>query len=405
MRSAVTSTLLTLALATGVLSPPPTAQGPPPAQGQPGAPASGAGSARGNNSGRGNNNDAFYQLGPDSQSREDVPHGTIDGPFTLSTAVYSGPVPSSTSQGQNGIWGWDETTPARKVPFAVGRGGKSLTVVSAESPTPMKYVAGYSVYVPAQYDPSQPAALVVWNDGQPMMNPNGDIRAMNVVDNLIWRREMPVAITVFLDPARPEGTAQPDHRGDWGDSNTLRPWQYQWVDDNFAKLVCDELLPEISKRYNIDPNPDMHAIMGASSGGIAAFNVAWQRPNQFRRVISIVGSFTRIRGGMGDSFPELVAASEKKPIRVFMQDGRNDNRRPNNLPGDWFYQNVRLKDALVTKGYDVAWSWGIGNHGQKQGGAILPEMMRWLWRDHPVDPDPNNMIERAFRGPATRRGG
>jgi enterochelin esterase-like enzyme len=149
----------------------------------------------------------------------------------------------------------------------------------------------------------------------------------------------------------------------------------------------------------------MHAIMGASSGGIAAFNVAWQRHNQFRKVITIVGSFTRIRGGMGDSYPELVAASEKKPIRLFMQDGRNDNRRPTNLPGDWFYQNVRLKDALVKKGYDVAWSWGIGNHGQKQGGAILPEMMRWLWRDHVVDPDPNNMVERAFRGPVTRGGG
>ena len=149
------------------------------------------------------------------------------------------------------------------------------------------------------------------------------------------------------------------------------------MDDNYAKVVCDELLPG-SRRYNIDPNPEMHAIMGASSGAIAAFNVAWQRPNQFRKVISIVGSFTRIRGGLGDSYPELVAASEKKPIRVFMQDGRNDNRRPGNLPGDWFYQNVRLKDALVKKGYDVAWTWGIGNHGQKQGGAILPDMMRWL---------------------------
>jgi enterochelin esterase family protein len=161
---------------------------------------------------------------------------------------------------------------------------------------------------------------------------------------------MPVAITVFLDPARPAGTAQPDHRSDWGDSNTLRPWEYQWVDDNYARVVCDELLPEISKQYNIDPNPAMHAIMGASSGAIAAFNVAWQRPNQFQKVITIVGSFTRIRGGMGDSYPELVASSEKKPIRIYMQDGRNDNRRPANLPGDWFYQNVRLKVALVKKG-------------------------------------------------------
>jgi len=349
-------------------------------------------------------NDAFYQLGPDSLERDGVPHGRIDGPFMLPTAVYSGPLPTTTAQGATGVWGWDEANPAAKVPVAIGRGGKSLTLLSAESPAPMKYAHGYSVYVPAQYDASKPAALIVWQDGQPMMNPTGDIRAMNVIDNLTWRREMPVAITVFLDPAQPAGVPQLDHRSDWGDNNTLRPWEYQWVDDNYAKVVCDELLPEISRKYNIDPNPDMHAIMGASSGGIAAFNVAWQRPNQFRKVITIVGSFTRIRGGQGDSYPELVAASEKKPIRIYMQDGRNDNRRPTNLPGDWFYQNVRLKDALARKGYDVAWAWGMNNHGQKMGGAILPEMMRWLWRDQDVDPDPNNAIERAFRGPA-RAGG
>ena len=335
-----------------------------------------------------------------------MPHGRIDGPFTLSTAVYSGPVPASTSQGQNGIWGWDETNPAARVPVNVGRGGKSLTVLSAESPTPMKYVAGYSVYVPAQYDPSKPAALIVWNDGQPMMNPNGDIRAMNVVDNLMWRREMPVAITVFLDPARPAGTRAA------GPSRRLGRQQHaaalaipvggrQLREARRATNCC----PRSASATTSTPTRRCTRSWARAPAAIAAFNVAWQRPNQFRKVISIVGSFTRIRGGLGDSFPELVAASEKKPIRVFMQDGRNDNRRPTNLPGDWFYQNVRLKDALVKKGYDVAWSWGIGNHGQKQGGAILPEMMRWLWRDHEVDPDPNNMVERAFRGPATKGGG
>ena len=378
-------------------------QAPPPPAASPQAGAPSAAPARGTP----NNNDAFYSLGPDSLPREGVPHGRVDGPFMLPTNVYSGPLPTSTAQAPTGVWGWDETNPAGKVPVVVGQGGKSLTVLSAESPTPMKYASGYSVYVPAPYDPSKPAALIVFQDGQPMMNPNGDIRAMNVVDNLIWRREMPVAIVVFLDPAQPAGTPQLDHKSDWGDNNTLRPWEYQWVDDNYPKLVCDELLPELRKTYNIDPNPEMHAIMGASSGGIAAFNVAWQRPNTFRKVISIVGTFTRVRGGQGDSFPELVAAAEKKPIRMYMQDGRNDNRRPNNLPGDWFYQNVRLKDALVKKGYDVTWAWGMNNHGQKMGGPMLPEMMRWLWRDQEVDPDPNNMVERAFRAPVanTGRGG
>lgn len=108
------------------------------------------------------------------------------------------------------------------------------------------------------------------------------------------------------------------------------------------------------------------------------------------------GSFTNIRGG--HVFPEKVAESERKPLRVFLQDGRNDNRRPDDQNRDWFYQNVRLKDALERKGYEVNYVWGMSNHGQRQGGAIFPEMMRWLWRDHPVSTDPNDMEERDFRG-------
>ncbi len=68
--------------------------------------------------------------------------------------------------------------------------------------------------------------------------------------------------------------------------------------------------------------------------------------------------------------------------------------------GDWFYQNVRLKDALVEMGYDVNFSWGIGVHSHDMGGAMLPEMLRWLWRDHPVSTDPRDMQERAFRAAA-----
>ena len=139
----------------------------------------------------------------------------------------------------------------------------------------------------------------------------------------------------------------------------------------------------------------MRGIGGSSSGAIAAFMVAWERPNEFRKVLSNVGSFTDIRGGY--VYPERVAASDKKPIRVFLCDGRNDNRSAN--PNrDWFLQNVRLKNALVAKGYDVNWDFGMNLHGQKFGGAIMPEMMRWLWRDaQTISTDPNDMTERSFR--------
>jgi enterochelin esterase family protein len=237
---------------------------------------------------------------------------------------------------------------------------------------------------------------MVFNDGQAMKAEPGDVQAQNVLDNLIFRREIPVMLGVFINPGRRPDQPEPNPR-DWGDRTSNRPDEYNPPTDKYARVVVEELMPALKKEYNISPDPDLHGIMGSSSGGCAAFSVAWFRPNDFRKVITVVGSFTSIRGEY--IYPELVAESEKKPLRIFMQDGRNDNRRAGNPNGDWFYQNVRLMKALTAKGYEVNYSWGIGNHGQKQGGAIFPEMMRWLWRDQPVSTDPNDMVERSFRQP------
>jgi enterochelin esterase-like enzyme len=259
----------------------------------------------------------------------------------------------------------------------------------------------YWVYVPAQYDPAQPCAVMVFNDGQAMMAEPGDVQAHHVLDNLIFRREIPVMLGVFINPGRRPDQPEPNPR-DWGDRNTNRPDEYNPPNDKYARVIVDELMPALKKEYNISPDPDLHGIMGASSGGCAAFAVAWFRPNDFRKVITFVGSFTDLRGQ--HIYPELVAESEKKPIRIFLQDGRNDNRGMRgdtyNPKRDWFLQNVRLMQALTKKGYDLNYTWGIGNHGQKQGGAIFPGMMRWLWRDHPTSTDPADKVERAFR-PAT----
>ncbi len=130
-------------------------------------------------------------------------------------------------------------------------------------------------------------------------------------------------------------------------------------------------------------------------------------PDHFRKVLSNVGSFVNLRGG--HVYPEKVLATEKKPIRVFLCDGRNDNRGLRrggeyDETRDWFFQNVRLMKALSQKGYDVNYSWGMNNHGQKFGGAIMPEMMRWLWRDGPVSTDPKDTTERGFRQPVSGKG-
>jgi len=301
---------------------------------------------------RGQNQDSFYKLGPDSLEMEGVPQGKLVGPSTLPCNVFPGT--------QHTYW----------------------------------------VYVPAQYDPATPAHLMIFQDGQAFIDMNGSVRAPNVLNNLIYRRELPVMLGVFINPGRTPEQPEPTPRN-WGDRDTNRPTEYNTLDDRYARVICDELLPVLSKEYNISTNPDHHGIGGASSGAIAAFTVAWQRPDHFHKVLSIVGSFTNLRGG--HVYPEIIRSSEKKPLRVFFQDGRNDNRGVGrggqyNAERDWFLQNVRLVEAMTEKGYDINYSWGIGLHGQKQGGAMLPEMMRWLWRDHGVSTDPNDKIERSFNG-------
>jgi enterochelin esterase-like enzyme len=302
--------------------------------------------------------DAFYKLGPDSLPQEGVPKGEIRGPFTLPSNAYPGT--------QHTYW----------------------------------------IYVPAQYDSAVPASLMIYNDGQAFMNPDGDMRAQNVMDNLIFRRELPVMIAVFINPGRRPEQPEPNP-SEWGDRTTNRPTEYNSLDDKYARVIVDELMPVLYKDYNISRDPERHGIGGSSSGAIAAFTVAWQRPNEFRKVLSNVGSFVDLRGG--NAYPELIRASGKKPIRVFLCDGRNDNRGQRageayNEARDWFYQNVRMMQAFSAKGYDLNYAWGMNKHGQKMGGAILPDMMRWLWRDHQFSSDPEDMVERSFNFPKKSEG-
>ncbi|HEX2854737.1 MAG TPA: alpha/beta hydrolase-fold protein [Opitutaceae bacterium] len=263
----------------------------------------------------------------------------------------------------------------------------------------------YCVYVPAQYDPAKPASLMVFQDGQAWLRPTGDYRVPIVLDNLIYRREVPVIIAVFINPGRtpeqPEASAQ-----DWGDRSSNRPQEYNALDDKYARVIVDELLPVLAREFNLSAKPEDRGIGGASSGGIAAFTVAWHRPDQFGKVLSTIGSFVNLRGG--HVYPDLIRKADRKPIRVFLQDGRNDNRgiRGNdptaayNPERDWYAQNRLMVSALTEKGYDINYSFGIGSHSGKHGGAIFPSMMRWLWRDYSQSEDPSDQGNRGFFVPA-----
>ncbi|HEY0455481.1 MAG TPA: alpha/beta hydrolase-fold protein, partial [Verrucomicrobiae bacterium] len=229
----------------------------------------------------------------------------------------------------------------------------------------------YWIYVPKQYDAAKPACLMVFQDGASYVNANGQFRAPIVFDNLIHKKEMPVTIGVFINPGDVP-LAEPGQRG-----RGNRSYEYDSLGTAYSKFLLDEFLPEVTKKYNITADPDGRAICGISSGGICAWTVAWERPDAFRRVLSQVGSFTNIRGG--NNYPSLIRKSEKKPIKVFLQDGTGDL---DNLHGNWPLSNQEMAAALKFKEYDYKFELGNGGHNGKHGGAILPESLRWLWQDY-----------------------
>ncbi len=234
----------------------------------------------------------------------------------------------------------------------------------------------WSVYVPRQYDAKKPVCLMVFFDGSGYAGTNGSFRVPVVFDNLIHKKEMPVTIGVFISPGNIPG-AEPGAKG-----RSNRSYEYDSTGDRNARFLIEELLPAVEKRWNITKDPAGRAVVGISSSGIAAFTVAWERPDQFGKVISHIGSFTNIRGGYG--YAALVRQSKEKPkaIRIFLQEGSNDL---DNLHGHWPLANQDLAAAFKFAGYDHKFVMGTEGHSGKQGGAILPESLKWLWRDYPRD--------------------
>ena len=232
-------------------------------------------------------------------------------------------------------------------------------------------VRDYWVYVPKQYDAAKPACVMVFQDGGSYVKTNGDFRTPIVFDNLIHKKEMPVTIGIFINPGKVP-PAEPDQK-----PRDNRSFEYDSLGDQYARFVLEEILPEVGRKYNLTKDPEGRAICGISSGGICAWTAAWERPDAFRKVLSHVGSFTDIRGG--HVYPALIRKTEKKPIRVFLQDGANDL---DNLHGNWPLANQEMAAALKFAKYDYKFEFGAGAHNGKHGGAILPESLNWLWRDY-----------------------
>ena len=220
-------------------------------------------------------------------------------------------------------------------------------------------------------------------DGVPaaitMLRPAVDVvagRVPIVFDNLIARGDMPPTIAVFINPGHDASKGDAFHDVKWRASN--RSLEYDGLGDRYVRFLLEELLPEATRGLNITADPADRAIGGNSSGAIAAFTVAWERPDAFRKVISHIGSYTNIRGG--HVYPGLIRESKAaaKPLRVFLQDGSNDL---DNLHGNWPLANQQMAAALKFMKYDYRFDYGEGGHNGKHGGAIMPDSLRWLWRD------------------------
>jgi enterochelin esterase-like enzyme len=230
------------------------------------------------------------------------------------------------------------------------------------------------LYIPAQYDGKKPAALMAFLDGEAYVGRNGEWRVPVVLDNLIAKRELPVMVAIFINAGQSIGRSS-----DGKPMASNRSVEYDTLNADYATFLLEEILPEVRKHVTITNDPKGRGACGRSSGGIAAFTIAWQRPDQFRKVLSFLGSFTNIRGG--NIYPDLVRQAKRKPIRIFQQDGINDMVVEG--WGSWPQANKAMAAALDEKGYDHKFVMGEGTHNEKHGGSIFPDAMRWLWRDYP----------------------
>jgi len=270
-----------------------------------------------------------YKMGPDSEEKEGVPKGTVkDYKFTESK-IYPG------------------TT------------------------------RNYWIYLPPNFNADTEYPIMVFFDGGGCIQPKGGFRVPTVFDNLIAKKEIPPLIGLFINPGDVPAVA-PGAKG-----RSTRSFEYDAPDDVCSKFVIDEMIPLVAKQAKISPKPEDHAVWGISSGGICAFNMAWYRPDYFRKVISYIGSFTNIRGGYW--YPAAIRKTERKPIRVFLQEGSTDL---DNVHGNWPLGNQEMAAALKFAGYDSTLVMGDGGHSGKQGGAILPDALRWLWRTDATRPAP-----------------
>lgn len=249
--------------------------------------------------------------------------------------------------------------------------------------------ADFWYYASPGVDPATPAPLMVWQDGQGLVNRDlSKLRLFTVTENLVAQKLIPPMVHVMIAPGlSPEG-------------KPMRSVEYDTVSDRYNRFLLEEVLPEVEKVYKLRPDGYSRAIGGESSGGICSFNSAWFNPEKFARVHSTIGSYTSIQWhpdehnelessttatkqpvlwAGGNLYPFMVRKLPKRNIRIWMSDGTDDLE---NTHGSWPLQNIQLANSLKMREYDFHFRFGLATHDGAQNAIDLPESLSWLWRGY-----------------------
>lgn len=249
--------------------------------------------------------------------------------------------------------------------------GRTTHLVVADSRAYPGTTRSVWVHVPSPARPDQELPCMVFQDGGGYLDPDDDIRGAIVLDNLIDAGAIPPMVGLFVDPGVFPEVENPRERKN-------RNAEYDAFDSRYADFLIEEVLPLAGEHVLISDNPKKRGLCGHSSGGNAAFTAAWHRPDAFGKVIGFVSSFAQMPGS--NPYPRLIPAEPARPLRVFLQAGHRDLDW--NVPEyNWLAENLRVAAALAQRGYDFRLVLGDGGHNPNHAGVLLPDALRWLWRD------------------------
>jgi iron(III)-enterobactin esterase len=237
-----------------------------------------------------------------------------------------------------------------------------------------------SVYIPKQYVPGTPAAFAVIQDASYRK------QLPTILDNMIHDKRLPVIVPIFVA------------NGGFDSKGSERGLEYDTLSGKYAEFIEAEVLPQVEKETGVKltKDPEGRCTMGGSSGGLAAFTMAWYHPEWYHRVLIYSGTFVNTQSPVNPETPhggweyheKIISKSEKKPIRMWMEVGENDNGAKSPATGfrNWVIANNDMAKVLKAKGYHYRYVFALGA-GHTDGKVVnqtLPEALLYVWHGYPI---------------------